>query len=109
MKINFSEVDEKITPHFNGGEGEFIAKAYADDLNKMLCGRLEPGSSIGYHKHETSSEIIYVLSGSGKMLIEDGEERLHAGDGHYCKKGQSHSFINDGTEDLVFFAVIPQQ
>ena len=26
MKINFSEVEEKITPHFNGGEGEFIAK-----------------------------------------------------------------------------------
>ncbi len=109
MKIKFDDIEEKITPHFNGGEGEFIARMLVDERNKILLGKLEPGSSIGYHKHETSSEIIYVLSGTGKMLIEDGEERLCAGDCHYCMKGQSHSFINDSDADLTFFAVVPQQ
>lgn len=109
MKIEFDKIDKTVTPKFNGGEGEFIANISNDGVNKILRGKLEPGSSIGYHIHDTSSEIIYVLSGTGKMIIENGEERLSAGDCHYCKKGQSHSFINDGEKDLIFFAVVPQQ
>ncbi|MCQ2520234.1 MAG: cupin domain-containing protein [Lachnospiraceae bacterium] len=109
MILKFDSMEEKVNPKFNGGEGVFKANMLVDERNKILRGKLEPGCSIGYHKHDTSSEIIYVLSGTGKMLIEDGEERLNAGDCHYCMKGQSHSFINDSDEDLIFFAVVPQQ
>lgn len=109
MKLEFDNIEEKVTPHFNGGEGEFIARIFNDGVNKILRGKLEPGSSIGYHIHDTSSEIIYILSGNGKMRIEDNEERLTAGDCHYCMKGQSHGLINDSDEDLIFFAVVPQQ
>lgn len=109
MRIDFNGMEEKRNPKFNGGEGDFIAKIFNDGTNKILYGRLEPGSSIGYHQHDTSSEIIFVLSGTGRMIIEDGEEILGPGDGHYCMKGQSHSFRNEGTEDLIFCAVVPQQ
>ena len=37
------------------------------------------------------------------------EESLEAGDCHYCPKGHTHSLINVGKEDLVFFAVVPEQ
>ena len=53
--------------------------------------------------------MIYVLEGSGKMLYDGGEERLSAGDFHYCPEGHEHSFINDGDRDLVFIAVVPAQ
>ena len=107
MLIDFSNMEPEIIPHFVGGEGEIHAKMHVDGLNRILHGILPPGSSIGYHTHETSSEIIYILSGTGKVRVEGGEEPLKAGDCHYCPKGHEHSLINDGTEDLEILAMIP--
>lgn len=36
-------------------------------------------------------------------------ETVTAGGCHYCPKGHSHSLVNNGSEDVVFFAVIPEQ
>ena len=109
MKIDFKNMTEERIPEFKGGTGDFIAKMNTDELGKIIYGKLEPGSSIGYHKHETNSEIIYILEGNGKCLYDDGEEKLSAGDCHYCPKGHSHSLINDSNMNLVFFAVVPEQ
>lgn len=109
MKIEFDGITETRMPEFKGGEGVFIVKMHMDKLTKIMKGRLEPGSSIGMHKHETNSEIIYILSGTGRMIFDDWEEELNPGDCHYCPKGHSHSLINSGSEDLVFFAVVPEQ
>ena len=64
---------------------------------------------MGLHTHEGDCEIIYILSGTGKALMDDGSEEVRPGVCHYCPKGHRHSLINTGTEDLVFFAVIPKQ
>ncbi|MBR4072698.1 MAG: cupin domain-containing protein [Clostridia bacterium] len=107
--IKFDETNFKVIPNFNGGEKEFRANMVVDELNKILKGTLIPGASIGLHRHETSSEIIFFLSGNGKMITDGVEERVTAGDCHYCKKGSEHTMINDGKDDLVFYAVVPQQ
>jgi len=107
--IKFDETNFKVLTNFNGGEKEFHANIVTDELNKILKGRLIPGASIGLHRHETSSEIIFFLSGSGKIITDGVEERITAGDCHYCKKGSEHTMINDTDEDLVFYAVVPQQ
>lgn len=109
MKIDFQAMEEAANPHFLWGEGVFHVRMRADSLNKLMRGRLEPGASIGYHTHETSSEIIYILAGHGKVKYDEGEEVLEAGDCHYCPKGHSHSLINDSGADLEFFAVVPNQ
>lgn len=109
MLIDFSKMETETIPHFMGGEGEIHAQMRVDELGKILKGVLDPGSSIGYHTHETSSEIIYILSGVGKVKYDDSEEPLKAGDCHYCPKGHSHSLINDSDGPLEFFAVVPNQ
>lgn len=110
MKISFDQLDEKIIPKFRGGKKNTKAKMYADEKIKIMHGSLEPGASIGLHTHETSSEIIYILSGSGKVLYNDTTELLAPGECHYCPKGQAHSLINDSSDtDLLFFAVVPEQ
>lgn len=58
--------------------------------------------------HETSSEVMYFLSGTGKVLYDGVWEPVAPGTCHYCPKGHSHSLVNDGTEDLVTFAVVPE-
>lgn len=107
MKIEFAKMAEEALAHFKGGEKETHAKLINEQGARIMHGRLEPGASIGMHIHEGSSEVIYVLSGTGKVLYDDSEEALIPGDCHFCPEGHAHSLINNGTEDLIFFAVIP--
>ena len=109
MLIDFSTLEEQKIPHFRGGEKVTTARMFVDPLGKIMSGSLEPGASIGMHTHETSSEIIYILSGTGKILYDDGCETLGPGSCHYCPKGHAHSLINDSDGELEFFAVVPEQ
>ena len=108
MILDFPNIKEERLPRFKGGEKEYIARMFVDEHNRIMYGRLESGASIGMHMHDTSSETIYFLQGSGKVLIDDGEENVSAGQCHYCPKGHAHSLVNDSDADLIFFAVIPQ-
>ena len=109
MIIDFEKLEQKKIESFKGGEKEFLVSMYSDDNIKIMEGFLELGASIGYHKHETNSEIIFLLEGEGKVLFDDDEEKLMVGQSHYCPKGHSHSLINTGSEKLHFYAVVPEQ
>lgn len=110
MRIAFNEIEETILEHFFGGEGRVIARMYVDPMgNKIMRGRMEPGCSIGLHRHTENMEVIFVESGSAKAICDGVEERLGPGDCHYCPKGSEHTVINDGIEDFVYRAVVPMQ
>ena len=107
--IHFESLETKILQEFQGGNGDIQAKIYADELNRIIKSVYAPGVSTGYHCHDVSSEIIFILSGSGKVIHNGKEERLTVGSCHYCKKGESHAVINDGNADLVMYAVVCSQ
>ena len=109
MRIEGGKMQEMKLENFYGGKKELYANMYADEKNRILRGRLEPGASIGAHAHESSSEIIFILSGSGVAVCDSVQEELYAGICHYCPKGHTHCLKNTGTEPLAFFAVVPQQ
>ncbi|MBP5548301.1 MAG: cupin domain-containing protein [Bacteroidales bacterium] len=110
MIIDFEKIQQDVIPHFKGGEGETKNRMFFDGTNKIMHGTLEPGCTIGYHNHETSSEIIYILSGDARVLYDDGEEHLVPGQCHYCPKGHSHSLINASPNtSLTYIAVVPEQ
>ncbi|WP_417083719.1 cupin domain-containing protein [Evtepia gabavorous] len=109
MQVVFDEIPETVIPRMRGGAGEVRARMFTDQLGKIMRGTLPPGASIGMHSHETSSEIIYILSGTGKVLCDGVYEPLTPGACHYCPKGHAHSLINDSDGALTFFAVVPEQ
>lgn len=111
MLIDFSKMNEKHLVGFKGGEKSFDPKMFCDDANgnKIMQGRLEPGASIGYHEHSGSCEIIFILEGEGFMKADDGDLPVKAGDCHYCANGHSHSLINTGSKDMLFYAVVASQ
>lgn len=109
MMIDFDKIEEVAIKNFRGGEQDTLARMFVDERNKIMYGKLEPGSSIGLHTHDTSSEIIYILQGTGKALCDGEYEEVKQGLCHYCAKGHAHSLINDSTDDLIFFAVVPEQ
>lgn len=109
MIIDFENMNFDKKTEFYGGKGNFYIRSHKDSMNNIMSDRLEPGASIGYHKHETNSEIIYVIKGRGKVIYDNEEERLEKGQCHYCPKGHFHSLINDSEDDLYFFAVVCEQ
>ncbi len=109
MVIDFNKIPEIANPQFKGGEGDTLFRTFNDGTNKIMRGRLEVGCSIGYHHHETNSEIIYILSGEALCRYDDGEERLSAGQCHYCPCSHAHALINASTtEPLIFLAIVPE-
>ena len=109
MIVDYNEMEWNENPEFKDGEGIFYNKMFTDGVNKMMRGRLPSGASIGYHKHEGSCEMIFILEGSGKVIFDDTETPVKPGVCHYCPEGHSHSLVNNGDEDLVFVAVVPKQ
>ncbi len=108
MLINFNEIQPKELVNFKDGEKSVFMQMFSDDDNKVAMLRLPAGASIGLHRHEGTSEAIFVMEGSGEMLEDDGSiVPLKAGDVSYCPKNCQHSLRNTSDADLVVFAVIP--
>lgn len=106
MIINFENIEETVTKNFKGGDGEAITRVFDDGEMRVLMLKLASGSSIGKHTHETNSEMMFVVSGKGKVIYDSQTMEISAGNAHYCGKGHSHEVINDGDSDLVIFAQI---
>ena len=106
MLIDFDEIQEVGNEHYKGGTGALMIRAFAYSTVKVMRCRLEKGCSIGLHTHEKSSEVLYALSGTARMLCDGDYEILKAGSCFYCPVGHSHDLVNIGDEDLVFFTVI---
>lgn len=109
MIINFEKIENTNLKNFKGGEGEVNAHMHDDENGKIMLATLKEGNSIGYHKHETSSEICYVVSGKATFNYNGNKEVVTKGQVHYCPKGNSHSCINNEDEDLVMYCVVPNQ
>lgn len=109
MILDFHEIEEQVIPNFKGGEKAFHTRMYTDNACKIMRGSLEPGASIGVHTHDTNSEIIFMIKGTGTVLYDGGTESLPAGNCHYCPKGHSHSLRNESSDTITFYAVVPEQ
>ena len=70
---------------------------------------IHAGGSIGMHRHETSDDINYIISGNGEAICDGKEEKLTAGTCHICRKGSEHSIFNTGAEDLVMLTVVVER
>lgn len=93
----------------NNGTGTMSAKMHMDNEYKIIPSIIHVGGSIGLHKHETSDDINYVLSGVGKAICDGKEELLSEGICHICKKGSEHSIINTGDIDLALLTIVVER
>src|SRR5688500_3151734 len=60
-----------------------------------------PGGGHDRHNHPDAEEVLYVLSGQGEQMLDDGEPlTVAAGDVIYIPTGIYHSTFNTGWEPL---------
>ena len=67
---------------------------------------LEPGCSLGIHKHEGETETYFITEGKG-IYYDNGESyEVIPGDVLFCDNGESHALENIGESNLKFVALI---
>ena len=72
-------------------------------FNRMI---IQPGNSIGEHKHEGDNEIFYFLSGTGTYNDNGTIVEVGPGDVTVCNDGELHGLKNTGNVPLEFIALI---
>ncbi|MBT4098756.1 MAG: cupin domain-containing protein [Gemmatimonadetes bacterium] len=58
-----------------------------------------------YHAHENKEQVYYFVSGSGKMLIDDKEFDVTAGDAVHLAPKERHQVINNTEDDLEYLNI----
>ena len=109
MIIDFNKIELKNMPAFKGGVGSIDANMFFDGTNRFFLARIKKGSSIGYHLHDTGSEIMYILEGVATVTYNGEVTHATKGEVHYCKKGNSHSVKNEQDDDLLLYCVVCEQ
>jgi mannose-6-phosphate isomerase-like protein (cupin superfamily) len=54
----------------------------------------------------TTSEVYYILSGTGEMHIDDEKQLVEAGDTIYIPPNAKQYIYNAGSEPLVFICIV---
>lgn len=81
-----------------------------DAIKEIGWMTLQPGASIGMHKHEVNEDAYIIVSGQGVFTDTAGKETpVKGGDITIARKGDSHALKNTGTVPLIFLDVIAQQ
>jgi mannose-6-phosphate isomerase-like protein (cupin superfamily) len=66
---------------------------------------LPPGTSVGYHRHDTIEEGYIIMQGSSLMTVDDETREVYPGDAIINRLGGSHGIYNHTTEPLEMFVV----
>ncbi|MFB0920487.1 MAG: cupin domain-containing protein [Oscillospiraceae bacterium] len=106
--IHESEVEEKKVP------GRYLRWVvdHKDGLDGKFCSccimRVEPGQTVNpAHCHPNGEEMLYIISGNGKVYIDGKIYPFREGSVVLFEKGKIHMVRNTGAQELkvaCFFA-----
>jgi len=96
----------KSTPFITKDGSEIRAildRTNAPVRNQSLAeATLPPGGATEGHRHPSTEEFYYVLSGRGSITVEDETQELATSEGVLIPPGSYHRLVNTGRGPLVF-------
>jgi len=102
-----------IKENMRGGDGSVKIEHYWHPGTEMKASNrlfakltLQPGCSIGFHKHEEEEEVFVVLRGSAETDDNGHNVVLNVGDTILTGDGSGHSIKCISQEPLELMAVI---
>jgi mannose-6-phosphate isomerase-like protein (cupin superfamily) len=63
---------------------------------------IRPGEESRQHYHRVMEEIYYIISGTGRLTIDDKTFEVGPGHAIFLPTGSHHQITNTGEGDLVF-------
>ena len=107
--FKFTTLDRSLLhpmPNAHGGKGAILFRRMWDREDFLTNWEfidhcvLPPGTSIGYHQHNKTEEVYYIVSGAGRMTVNNHTWEVKADDAIPCTLHDSHGLYNNGTEDI---------
>ncbi len=114
MILRRSQVKSRRRENLHDGHGALWGAVLLGEYDRVGSGFkmihdnvIEPGASIGEHRHEGDEEIYVILSGHGTMKIDGVVEPVEAGDICLTRSGHSHDLVNsdEGPMHLLVIGV----
>jgi oxalate decarboxylase/phosphoglucose isomerase-like protein (cupin superfamily) len=111
MKRTYVEEKNVETQVFDWGRLAWLSEPRVTAAEKFSAGvvSLEPGKGHVRHNHPGCEEILYVLSGRGRQIVEiDGETReqvIGPGVLVHIPADAYHSTVNLGSEPMRILAI----
>ncbi len=101
-----THIDEllKANPIEPGKNVQIIKVAETDAITINLI-RATEGFFLKPHIHKTHEESVYVIQGSGQMLINDKWVDIQPGNVHFNPIGKVHSIRHTGSGPLVILSI----
>ena len=90
MTFDWGSIKWFVTPHAIQGASSSLGEVIVN-----------PGQGHSRHNHPGADEVIYVISGEGRQMVDDGEPfAIREGDSVYIPKGAWHSTDNTSWRPL---------
>lgn len=77
-------------------------------LFSMRMFEIEAKGNSPLHHHDFEHEI-YVLDGTGKLVLDNGEYNLKSGSVIYIPATEKHQLVNTGRDKLRFLCIVPKE
>ena len=94
----------------NGHIEVLMAPDLVPMINKFAFGTqtVPPGCHIREHSHDRVEELIFVLAGTGRAVLDGENVAMTPGTAIYLGLNRRHMFINEGSDDLrLVWLVLP--
>ncbi len=108
----FIEADDVETICFDWGTVAITVSPKASGAQAFSAGivALEPGGGHARHNHPGAEEIIHVISGRGRQMVEDENgvaisRDVGPGCSVYVPESRFHSTLNTGAETMTVYVV----
>ena len=111
QKLRFVEEDDVETQVFAWGRLRWLSEPRVTEAQRFSTGivSLSPGKGLERHNHPGVEEILYVVSGRGRQMVEiDGkplERDIAAGTLVHIPPDVYHSTVNTGKSPMRLVAV----
>ena len=84
-----------------GSAIQLVGAANGASMVDVHINVLIPGGPEGpYHYHDHTENVYWILSGSGRLIVEGEVHRVEQDDIVFLPPKVKHSLTNDGTEEL---------
>ena len=101
-----TQVDDILNANpLKAGEKFQMINIAQDDTVSFVLIRFAEGGEVKPHFHKTHDETVYVIKGSGQMLINGKWIDVKPGTVHFNPMNKVHSTRNTGKEPLVLFTI----
>ena len=108
---NFDRRLLKPAPYAHEGKGTILFRRLWDKDSFLTNWEfidhcvLPPNTSIGYHQHNGIEEVYYLMSGSGRMTVNDVTWDVKEGDAIPCTLHDSHGLYNNSDKNLEILVI----